>query len=113
MLTIVRVCVCALQCTCLDPDNQEMKKTTTKPPTKCGNPDLYGNKYCNSEANNKDCAWDGGSCCARTVYGGKVDEEYCSEVGQEAPDVACDLAIAALRTFAYMRATTCREDSAC
>ena len=94
-----------LQCTCLDPDNQG--KNT------CGAYDYKNDAVCDDENNNEGCAWDGGACCAKTVKGGKVDEEYCSEVGQEAPDVACDLAIAALRTFAYMRATTCREDSAC
>merc|ERR1712210_278355 len=31
------------------------------------------------ENNNKDCAYDGGDCCAKSVKGGQVKKNYCKE----------------------------------
>ena len=69
--------MCALQCTCLDPDNQGENP--------CGEPDYKGDGNCDHGNNNKACAWDGGDCCYKTVEGGKLNMEYCESKTQ----VAC------------------------
>ena len=56
------------------------KKTTEKPQT-CGSPDYKGDGNCDDDNNNKGCEYDGGDCCAKTVKDGKVNKNYCKEVG--------------------------------
>ena len=66
--------VFALQCKCIDPKNQGGKPA-------CKLPQYKGDGNCDDENNNKDCAYDGGDCCAKTVKGGQVKKNYCKEVG--------------------------------
>ena len=46
----------------------------------CGLPKYRGDGNCDDENNNKDCGYDGGDCCAKTVAGGQVKKNYCKEV---------------------------------
>ena len=46
----------------------------------CGLPDYKGDGNCDDANNNKDCAYDGGDCCAKTVKGGQVKTSYCEMV---------------------------------
>merc|ERR1712210_240999 len=61
-------------CKCLDPKNQG------KPPaSSCGSLQYKGDGNCDDDNNNKGCAYDGGDCCAKTVKGGVVKKDYCSQ----------------------------------
>ena len=63
-----------MQCKCIDPKNQGGKPA-------CGYPDYKGDGNCDDVNNNKDCDYDGGDCCAKTVKGGQVKKDYCKAVG--------------------------------
>merc|ERR1712032_163810 len=45
----------------------------------CALPKYKGDGNCDDENNNKDCAYDGGDCCAKSVKGGQVKKNYCKE----------------------------------
>merc|ERR1712046_481407 len=66
------------ECKCIDPDNQSNPA--------CGMPDYQGDGNCDDANNNKDCAYDGGDCCAKTVKGGQVKKNYCKECKCIDPD---------------------------
>merc|ERR1712032_1649226 len=61
------------ECKCVDPDNQGKGKLT------CALPKYKGDGNCDDENNNKDCGYDGGDCCAKSVKGGQVKKNYCKE----------------------------------
>ena len=46
----------------------------------CKLPNYRGDGNCDDENNNKDCGYDGGDCCAKTVKGGLVKKDFCKEV---------------------------------
>merc|ERR1712037_982092 len=56
-------------CKCIDPKNQG------KP--SCGSPKYKGDGVCDDNNNNKDCDYDGGDCCAKTVKGGTLKTKFC------------------------------------
>ena len=73
----VNVClgrVFGLQCKCIDPKNQGNKVV-------CAFPKYKGDGNCDDANNKKDCGYDGGDCCAKTVKGGQVKTKYCKAVG--------------------------------
>ena len=47
----------------------------------CGALKYKGDGNCDDENNNKGCEYDGGDCCYKTVSGGAVKKDYCTEVG--------------------------------
>ena len=53
---------------------------SSSPTTSCliDNPEWIGNGFCNFDANNEDCDWDGGDCCAESCVDGKL---ICGEEG--------------------------------
>ena len=71
--------VFALQCKCVDPDNQGEST--------CESPKYKGDGICDDGNNNKGCAYDGGDCCSKTVKGGEVHKKYCKEVNRSRKDV--------------------------
>jgi hypothetical protein len=54
------------------------KKATPKPKP-CGAPDYVGDGVCDDNNNHKDCKYDGGDCCPKSVKGGIVKKTYCKE----------------------------------
>ena len=46
----------------------------------CKQPQYQGDTRCDDENNNKQCNWDGGDCCYKTVSGGKLNTKYCKQV---------------------------------
>ena len=73
-----------MQCKCIDPDNQSETAV-------CAQPAYKGDGNCDDKNNNEACDYDGGDCCAKTVKNkkgvstGKVNTNYCSEVGLAEP----------------------------
>merc|ERR1712151_1165018 len=67
------------ECKCIDPKNQGGKPA-------CALPKYKGDGNCDDANNNKDCAYDGGDCCAKTVKGGQVKKNYCKECKCADPD---------------------------
>ena len=57
----------------------------------CKLPNYRGDGNCDDENNNKDCGYDGGDCCAKTVKGGLVKKDFCKEVGLGTD--GCDVAV--------------------
>merc|ERR1712050_101758 len=45
----------------------------------CGAPDYVGDGVCDDNNNHKDCKYDGGDCCPKSVTGGVVKKTYCKE----------------------------------
>ena len=66
-----------MQCKCIDPDN------LGEPAVSCGALKYKGDGNCDDENNNKGCEYDGGDCCYKTVSGGVVKKDYCTEVRGE------------------------------
>merc|ERR1711965_972238 len=62
------------ECKCIDPKN-----LGEPPKDPCGAPSYKGDGNCDDENNNKGCAYDGGDCCAKTVEGGKLKKDYCTQ----------------------------------
>merc|ERR1712210_166606 len=58
-------------CKCIDP------KAGKKPA--CGSPKYKGDGVCDDDNNNKDCEYDGGDCCYKTVKGGELNLKYCEK----------------------------------
>merc|ERR1712222_154791 len=52
----------------------------------CKLPNYRGDGNCDDENNNKDCGYDGGDCCAKTVKGEQVKKNYCKECKCVDPD---------------------------
>merc|ERR1712032_639421 len=57
------------QCKCLDPN--------PKGPA-CAQEEYKGDGNCDDDNNNKECEYDGGDCCAKSV-GGSVKKDYCKQ----------------------------------
>ena len=70
------MCIPFLQCECIHPAYQ-MKSTVQK----CGVPNYKGDGNCDDENNHKECEYDGGDCCPKTVADAEVKTKYCTKVG--------------------------------
>ena len=76
-----------MQCKCIDP------KAGKKPA--CGSPKYKGDGVCDDNNNNKDCDYDGGDCCAKTVKGGKLKTKFCKKV-------TCGTGVVLVISFCYI-----------
>jgi len=68
------------ECACIDPDN------LGEPPVTCKKPQYQGDGACDDGNNNAGCEYDGGDCCYKTVEGGEVKKNFCTECKCLDPD---------------------------
>merc|ERR1712025_789078 len=92
------------QCKCIDPNN------LGEPPATCGLLQYKGDTRCDDENNNKGCGWDGGDCCPKTVAGGTVLKDHCSQCKCLDPDNLAD-PLATCGTPKYKGDGNCDDDN--